>query len=292
MPELTENYSWMTDTHYMGPAHVVEIDDSGKYVRLQIENNYETSEIRARMAISEIVNPGDTVLVTGDNPDNIYVIGILEQNATNQWSANRIILEDGAHAIGNRQSLKVFSRKRELLFEYDEKKGKAKINLEYGDIEFLTPNGSINFAAGKGILLNGQTVGITSRAGAVIGSTDSEGNINSSLSVQNGELNLDSQSIGIMAQKGNLNIKDTTLTGSKVNANLGFVKFIIDRIETSAKTVKSTAKNIYQTVEELCQFKSGRMRTIVKNTFHLKSKKTMQKSDEDFKIRAEKIHLG
>jgi len=292
MSELTENYPWMTDTRYMGPAHVVEIDESGKYVQVQIESDFENKEIRARIAISDIINPGDTVLITGDNPDNIFVIGILEQNATNQSSGNRIILEDGAHATGNRQSLKVFSRKKDLLFEYDEKNGKAKINLEYGDIEFLTPNGSINFAAGKGVLLNGQTVGITSRSGAVIGSTDSEGNINSSLSVNNGELSLDSQSIGIIAQKGNLNIKEMTLTGSKVNANLGFVKFIIDRIETSAKTVKSTAKNVYQTVEELCQLKSGRMRTIVKNTFHLKSKKSMHKSDEDFKIRAEKIHLG
>ncbi len=292
MSELTENYPWMTQTRYMGPALVLEVEESGSYIHLQLENDFENKEIRARKAISENVNPGDTVLIMGDDPDQIYIIGILEQRTVKESSTNRILLEGGTHATQAGQSLKVFSRKKELLFEYDEKNGKAIINMESGDIEFITHNGNINFAAGKDILLNGKTVGITSRAGTVIGSTNSEGEINTSVSVNNGELSLESQTFEVKAQKGELTIEDSTYTGKKMNANIGFVKFITDRIETSAKTIKSKAKNVYRTVEELYQMKSGRMRTIVKNTFHMKSKKSMLKSDEDFKIRAEKIHLG
>jgi hypothetical protein len=49
---------------------------------------------------------------------------------------------------------------------------------------------------------------------------------------------------------------------------------------------------MYNTVEQLSQLKTGRMRTLVKSTFHLKAKNSMLKSEEDFKVRAEKIHLG
>ena len=56
--------------------------------------------------------------------------------------------------------------------------------------------------------------------------------------------------------------------------------------------VIAKARNIYQTVEELSQVRAGRMRTIVAKTFHFKSKKAFVKAEEDYKIKAEKIHLG
>jgi hypothetical protein len=276
----------------MGPALVLEVEESGSFIQVQVENDYQISEIRVRKAISTEINPGDTVLILGENPDNIYIIGILEQKELHESSKSRIILEGGTHATRVGESLRVFSRKRELLFEYDEKNGKAKINLDSGDIEFITRNGNINFAASKDILLNGQTIGITSRSGTIVGTTDSQGQINSALSLSKDELSIESQTIGMKAQKGDLQISDTAFTGDKINANIGFVKFFTDRIETFAQTIKSTAKNVYKTVEELYQLKSGRMRTLVKSTFHLKSKKSMLKSDDDFKVRAEKIHLG
>jgi len=48
------------------------------------------------------------------------------------------------------------------------------------------------------------------------------------------------------------------------------MKMAARRIERVAETVIEKAKNIYQTVEELTQLQTGRMRTLVKGTCHLK----------------------
>jgi hypothetical protein len=292
MSQLSETYPWMTETRYMGPARVLEIEETGPYIHVQLENAFENREIRARKAISCELHTGDNVLVMGEDPDQMYIIGILEQEAVKESSGKSIILEGGTQAALDGQSLKIFSHKKELLFEYDEKNGKAKINLESGDIEFVTRNGNISLAAGKDILLNGQTIGITSRKGMVMGVLDKLGKLRSALTMKPDDLHLNSHEVAIEAEKGDLQINETEITGKKLNAYLDSSKVTIGRMETFAQTIISKAKNIYNTVEQLSQLKTGRMRTLVENTFYLKSRKSMLKSEEDFKVRAEKIHLG
>ncbi len=292
MSPFTEEYPWMTETRYLGPALVLEIEESGSYIQVQMENVHDNNVARARKAIAGPLHRGDSVLVMGEDPDHLYIIGLLEQEAVNKSSGNSIILEGGTQAARDGQCISVFSRKKELLFEYDEKNGKARINLESGDIEFITRNGNIRFAAGKDILLNGQTIGITSRTGMVMGVLDKLGKLKSALTMKANDLQLNSQEVAIEAQKGNLQINETTITGKKLDANFESSKITTNRLETVAHTIISKAKNIYNTVEQLSQLKTGRMRTLVKNTFYLKSKKSMLKSDEDFKVRADKIHLG
>ena len=46
------------------------------------------------------------------------------------------------------------------------------------------------------------------------------------------------------------------------------------------------AKNVYQTISELSQLKAGRQRTLVDHTCHMKAKKTIYKSETDFKVKA------
>ena len=69
-------------------------------------------------------------------------------------------------------------------------------------------------------------------------------------------------------------------------------RWIVDRLETLAGTVVEKAKNAYRTVERLAQLKTGRMRTLVDETYQFKSKKAFLKSEDDFKIKGDKIHLG
>lgn len=70
------------------------------------------------------------------------------------------------------------------------------------------------------------------------------------------------------------------------------IKLVSKKIETVVETLIETAKNVYQTVADLTQLKTGRMRTLVDGTSHLKTKKAFYKAEEDFKIKGEKIHLG
>jgi hypothetical protein len=228
-------------------------------------------------------------LVVGEDLSDLYLIGIL--NGENALGApeKRIALSGGtqAEAAGRpeEQTLRVFSPKQELLFEYDEKNGRARVNMEAGDIEFVTKNGSITFASSREILFHGRSIGLTSTRGVCLGVMDALGKLRSAFTLQAGTAKVNSPEVGIEAQRGVFQVEDMRYTGQKLLSK-------IDRLETAASTVIARAKNVFQTVEQLSQVKAGRMRTLVDKTFHFKSKRAYLKSEEDYKIKAEKIHLG
>jgi len=298
MSNFAENYPWMIETRYLGPAQVLGIDNSGNRVRLRLGGALEDAETWARVAISGSAefNPGDTALVIGEDMNDLYVIGILSQKQKKTMLTKKITLDGGTYAevknTPDTQALQIRSKKQELLFEYDEKKCKARVNLESGDLEFVTKNGNISFDSGRDILLNGQSVGITSRSGIIMGLVDALGKIRSSFTLKPDKVKLYSPNVGINAQAGELKIDEVKYVGKYFSGKVEFSKLAIDRMETVVETMVLKAKNIYKTVEQLTQLKTGRLRTLVQSTFHLKSKKSFLKTEEDFKVRADKIHLG
>jgi hypothetical protein len=82
------------------------------------------------------------------------------------------------------------------------------------------------------------------------------------------------------------------MSGRELNVRAASARWIVGRMETLAGTLMEKARNSYRTVEQLSQLKTGRMRTLVDQTFQFKSRKAFLKSEEDFKIKGEKIHLG
>ena len=82
------------------------------------------------------------------------------------------------------------------------------------------------------------------------------------------------------------------LTGRTLEVRTTHARWIVDRLETVAGTLVEKAKNAYRTVEQLAQLKTGRMRTLVDETYQFKSKRAFLKAEEDFKIKGEQIHLG
>ena len=298
MLSMSENYSWITETRYLGPAHVLEIEGSNNRVCLGLEVNSEINEVWAQLAIPTPcqLSAGDKVLAMGNNIDELYIIGILDRVSEEAPVEKTLHLSGGSRAQvsgpADEQSIQIYSKKRELLFEYDEKKGKAKVNLETGDIEFVSQKGNINFYAGQDILLSGQAVGITGRSGIVLGILNTLGKIQSAFTLKPRQMNLQSPEIEMEAQQGDFQIGKTSFTGKLFSGNVNVVKLNMDRIETVVQTFIQKAKSVYKTVSELSQLKTGRMRTLVESTFHLKSKKIFMKADEDVKVKADKIHLG
>ena len=82
------------------------------------------------------------------------------------------------------------------------------------------------------------------------------------------------------------------LTSKRLNAKVGYARLVFDRLETFADTLVEQAKNVYRTVAELTQLRTGRLRTLVDETYQCKANKVFMKSEDDFKIKGEKIHLG
>lgn len=263
---IAKKLDFIPGTGYFGPARVLEIDDQTGRVCALLRPARDTENARKIWAQPAIPHSyqlkwGDTVLAAGDN-DDFYIIGVLGSSAN-----DRLTLTSGATAeiveSPEEEKLKVFSKQGGLIFEYDAKTGKSRVDIPEGDLELVTKDGNIDFISAKDIRF-----------------------------VSKNSIDIKSRKMGMTADRGEIHIEDTKYTGKTVSGRIDTVKLIVKRLETIAENMIEKAKNVYRTVEKLSQLKTGRLRTLVKETSQFKSKKAFFKADEDFKIKGDKIHLG
>ena len=211
----------------------------------------------------------------------ITVAEKLEHQTRNRPEGNRLKLHCGAKAevtgMPNDEKLTVFSKEGGLIFEYDSRTGKSRIDIPSGDLEIITRNGNIVFMSSKNIRM--------------VASNDT-GEENASINIDSKKISMSSPEFAIDSQKGDIHVENTQYTGNSFSGMIRDVKLKIQRFESAAVTVIEKMKNVYRTVEELTQLHTGRMRTIVDTTWHFKSKKAFLKAEDDFKIKGEKIYLG
>ena len=298
MPNIAEIYSPEIKSQYFDTAVVVEDSDTQGFIRVNLMVNREIIQAQARLAIHLIspLNKGDEILVAGADIDNLYIIGVLTNIAPHTELPKRHNIGSGAYIMiddsSQSSTLQVFSKRNELLVEYDPESEKTRINVEKGNLEFTTHNGDIVFDSQQNIRLNGQTIELASRSSVQLSVSDALGQLISSLSIRPKHMKISSAEVAITAQKSELHIKETRYLGKIFRGKIEDAQLIAGKLTTIAKSITEKAKNVYKTVEQLTQLRTGRMRTLVGSTFHLKAKKSYMKAEEDFKINADKIHLG
>ena len=121
---------------------------------------------------------------------------------------------------------------------------------------------------------------------------DGVGLLRSAVSLGSRKMKLSSSELGITAQRGTFQVEETRYTGKRFLGKIAYAQLIVGKLGTLAESIVEKAKNVYRTVEQLSQLKTGRMRTLIESTYHLKAKKAFLRSEEDFKVKADKIHLG
>jgi len=257
-----EELMCLNENRILGPAEILQVDVRGQRVRLRLVGSDDDLGVWAQIAIAaaEIaIDVGDRVLVIGENPRDLYVIGVLQATRISSHSPARLVSKGGAYATvapsPEEQTLRVFSGCNELLFEYDEVKHSARINVECGDLEFVTRNGDIVFSSARDVLIQGA-------------------------------------SIRLSGERGEVQLEETTISGTRLLAHYKEARFISDRCEAAFHTLTEKVRYAFRVVEQLAQTKAGRIRTLVDSTYFFKAKRAFVKADEDYKIRAEKIHLG
>lgn len=241
----------------LGPAGVLEVDSAGSRLRLRLAGSDDDLGVWARIAIATEVHVGigDEVLVLGESPSDLYVIGILRASPL----PDRITVDGGAYAAvaasPQADTLQVFSGRNELLFEYDEKHHRARIHVDSGDLEFITKDGNIVLSSARDVVIHGNSVQVS-------------------------------------GERGDIQLSQTNLSGTRLQAHYKQAKVVVDCFEGVFQTLTERAKNAFRSVEQLAQTKAGRIRTLVESTYFFKAKRAFVKADEDYKIRAEKVHLG
>lgn len=299
MHKISEDKSIMQNTKYFGPATVLDINGDEGLILLNIETIEKDFKTWGRVAVPHphTIMTGESVLVAGEDINAVYIIGILNSKPANQSNKMRLTLNNGAYASVNKtpeaEKFQLCSKSGEMIFEYDPSTGKGLINVQSGDLDVATKQGDINFISERNICFRSkQSINLESQHGIRMATKNAIGQDISSMSLRSMKMNLSSPEIGITAQRGAIQIEDSKYIGNKFSATFKHGKLIIGRLESIANDIISKARNVYRTVDELTQLRTGRMRTLVKSTLHIKAKKSYLKAEDDFKINADKIHLG
>jgi hypothetical protein len=293
MTNVATLYDTNNQKSLFGEAKILTVDNEKRTAKIYLEDLSGIQEIEAAMAIAydcDLIQ-GDKVLIAGENIHAIYIIGVLtpkSHSKTYSQSGSYTFLAESV----DRSTFQIFSKRNELVIEYDAMKEKTKIHCPAGDLEFLAPAGNMVFQSAKSIELSGETISLKSKKRFDTLVQEHPGSSVSSLSIGNHQAKVSCPDLRVTAKRGNFFIDDLVITGKKVLGNLVHATIKANKLETRTQSIINKTNSLYQFVENLTQLKTGRLKTLIEKTYHLKSKSTVLKSEEDFKIKANKINLG
>jgi len=139
-----------------------------------------------------------------------------------------------------------------------------------------------------------ETLNVYSSQGKLLFCYDAENNT-TRVNIPKGDLVLASEegNVELFAEKEvKLNGQSVKLESKRLSIHAPYAQMIFGRLESVSDTIIEGAKNVFRDVKELTQIRTGRMRTFVDETYQFRSKKASIKADEDYKVDADKIHLG
>ena len=297
MSNIAEIISDEMISHF-GPGRITAGNNSDNVAGVQLSTSLGNKHVQARIAtpLAYPLSVGDEVLVAGDDIHNMYVIGVLFQGKKDEASAQRLDIGGDAYITLDRSAgapvLQVFSKHQELLLEYEPESERTHIHIAKGNLEFSAQNGDIVFNSRQAVRVNGEVIDLAGCSSVQLSVKDMVGQLISSLSLRHNQMQLNSARLGIAAHKADMWVKDGRYTGNRFAAKLAESRLIVGKLTTIAKSVSEKAVNVYRTVEELVQERAGRMRIMVGSTYHIKAENAYMKSQKDFKVNADKIHLG
>ncbi|MBC2714112.1 MAG: DUF3540 domain-containing protein [Desulfobacteraceae bacterium] len=299
MQNIAKIYENQSSDKFFGTARIVRTEENQGLVKVAFAENQIRKEVMARPAISlpQKFSTDDEVLVIEDNNGNFYVIGVMDHQNPQSDPVPQMILSDGTFASLNNsekgQTLCVYSNNNALLFEYNPDTKKARIFSNAENVVFDAPKGNIELNAAGNIRLKGQQVELTGRSGvglSVVGQMFEK--LKSDLSLKPGKIDITSQELRVSARRTSVFLEEARNNIKAVVSRIESVKLVAGKLETTASSIIEKAINTYRTTENLNQVKAGRMRMLIHKTFHLKSKSSIIKAEDDVKIKGEKIHLG
>jgi len=181
MSNIAEIYSPGITNKYFGPAVVLKSSDEQGFISVNLNAHQEINQVYARIAL-QLTSPlktGDEILVAGHDIDNLYIIGVFPASESPAEFALRHEIGGGAYIkideSNSTPKLQVFTKRNELVVEYDPVSEKTRINVEKGDLEFSNQNGDIVFDTQQNIRLNGYMIELASHSNIQLSVADAFG---------------------------------------------------------------------------------------------------------------------
>ena len=296
MLDLVNDDQTTRSSGHPAPACVLAVDPDLRCVQVQPSGGGSDTRLWCRMAAPglERLRAGDEVLVVGDAEHGAYVIGALSAGEPEAAPvAGEARLSGGARAVAVEDTrLQVLDARGGLLFEYDAAAGRAVLHAPPGGLEISGGAGDLALTTDGDLRLAAQTVHVDGRLGVRLAVADHLGRVVSGMRLGHRGAHLFGASLEVLAGRARLVLREVVYQGERLEATLERLKLAAESVETAVETVVSRARNVYQTVRELCQLRTGRQRTVVDEGAHLHAGKLELRARADVSIDGERIHLG
>lgn len=298
MAYITKLFPKRKDTRYFGPARVKENRDHHLPTHILVQVPGFPMGLMARLAIplEKNLSPGDRVLVSMENEDQIYVIGVLNQKTTPEKTPVTIEIENGAFAkiqgSKGEKKIQIFSSDKDLIFEFTPSSGNAKVMSNTRDLSIEAPKGDLSLKSRGNLNIDAEQVNISGRSALDLNASGLGNTKGSCISVKKNQLKISSPDIHTTAQRSHFNIKETRYIGKRFSTRVGHLKIVADKMESAANSVVEKIRDMFKTIENLYQLKAKRKRMLIETTYHAKAENIIFKSEEDFKVKGDQIHLG
>ncbi len=291
-----------------GPAEVLEVDEACEYVRVCRQGSWDGAETWARLAIPGEYSPevGDEVLVFGEQPDDLYVIGCLKvrrkTSRTDQTAlqkarqvrletASGICAECGTNADGH-ETLRVLSPGNELLFEADPSAGITRLAVPQGSLEILAGQGDLTLRSGHTVRIEGRFIEMNAVHRLTMTVAQGLAAVRSVLRLLPHSFHASIQDIEVFSRKGKIKIDSADVAAEQLSVAADQCQLSSRKIEIDAETIIQRAGNVYQSVRELLQLQTGRLRTYVSGLSHFRSKTAYISAEETVHIDGSHVELG
>lgn len=282
------------------PAEVLEHAGAGK-VKIRFPDDPAEREFLATLAVGsgELPLCGQQVLVVGMDAESLYVIGIISDPRNAARAAEAVVrqpLPGGGYAempsAGAEACVRIYSPEHDLVLQYNPRTRQTRIHADCGGLEVLAADSDILFRAGGQIRMEANSVAIEACREVDIKVDDPARGTMSKLCLRSSNADLTAPEVDITADKCKLAADQTDMKGTSLTGELEHIKVKSNRAEFTTGTLVSRCKNVYENVEELCQLCAGRLRMMIQSTWHTRSQNTYLNTREDFKVKADQIHLG
>ena len=268
------------------PAVIEALGEERAHVVVRFAQGGRASPpLAARVAVAAPYAPavGDRVLVIGGD-DEPYVVGVL--HAAGPAS---IVLPDGAEVLVEGDAAIIRDPEGRVIVRYA--RGSAEIAAPSGDLTLSAPEGRVIVRSGVDVEIDAAR-DVTHRAGRAVetrvGLPTSDPRIHLDLA----GTRVDTPRLDITAKVARVVAGDATIGAQRLALVADTISQTATRLEVTTEKLVERARDAFRDVADLAETRVGRARTLVRDVFSLRARRTTMISKDDTSIDGKRVLLG
>ncbi len=288
------NLNVLNHIPYVGPAVIQKMSSEKRLFSVMFQNTSSICQATAIKDLANSLNVGDLVLAVLDSAGEVFITSLLSAKVPlsekYQLSNGNVIELHGAADQVNQFNLRKSSG--ELMVSYNVETNKTILHVDSGDLDIHNTAGDINLNAKGNLNLCGKQVAIEGEQMVNLSVQNQNGIESSQFAIQNQKISFTSEQFFSEHKNHKTKADAISVVSDKYQQECEDYQLSSSLVSIDAKRILQKTKYFYTQVSELFQQTSKRCRNIVKQTAFFKAKKTLMRTEDDFKVRADQIHLG